>query len=137
MKFWRAATVALCATALVALAGCSGSADAQPDGRLRVSAAFYPFEFVAERVGGDQVRVNNLTPPGSEPHDLELTPRQVAALATDDLVVFQSGFQPAVDAAITQAEPERVVDTASFLSLRTVGIDGAGGTDAGGQSATR
>ncbi len=62
-----------------------------------MAVAFYPFQFVAERVGGDQVAVTNLTSPGSEPHDLELTPQQVASLSTDDLVIFQSGFQPAVD----------------------------------------
>ena len=38
----------------------------------------YPLQFVAERVGGDRVAVTNLTPPGAEPHDLELTPQDVA-----------------------------------------------------------
>jgi len=103
---------------------------------LRVEVAFYPFQFVAERVGGDAVEVANLTAPGSEPHDLELTPRQVAGLATADLVIYQSGFQPAVDTAIEQAQPARVVNTASFLTMLTAAPDGdqpanpgAGSTD--------
>ena len=33
---------------------------------------FYPLQFLAERVGGDRVRVTNLAKPGAEPHDLEL-----------------------------------------------------------------
>ena len=49
-------------------------ADDAPDGRS--SAAFYPLEFVAERVGGRRTcEVTNLTKPGAEPHDLELTPK--------------------------------------------------------------
>ncbi len=123
------------AASLLAAGGCAAApSSAQPDGRLRVSVAFYPFEFVAERVGGNQVAVSNLTQPGSEPHDLELTPRQVAALATDDLVVFQSGFQPGVDAAVVQAESKRTVDTASFLTLRTVGTDGVQDAEGRGQA---
>ena len=39
--------------------------------------AFYPLQFLSERVGGDAVTVTNLTKPGAEPHDLELNPRQV------------------------------------------------------------
>lgn len=85
---------------------------------LSVAVAFYPFEFVAQRVGGDLVKVENLTTPGAEPHDLELAPQQVELLSTADLVVFQAGFQPAVDDALKQANPKRTVDTASFLELR-------------------
>ena len=89
----RAGTAALLATAL---AGC-GTVSAQTapgrDGRLDVAAAFYPLQFVAERVGGDRVDVTNLTKPGAEPHDLELTPRQVGAgRATPTLVVYLSGL---------------------------------------------
>ncbi len=127
MKMWRTAVAAVAGGVLL-LAGCA-TTPAPSDGRLRVSAAFYPFAFVAERVGGDQVRVVDLTPPGAEPHDLELTPLEVAALATDDLVVFQSGFQPAVDTAIAQAEPRRSIDTASFLQLTPASADGAGDPD--------
>ncbi len=117
MKVWRSLVVA-CAMAL-AVSGCASGAPPASDGRLSVQVAFYPFQFVAERVGGDAVSVTSLTAPGTEPHDLELAPRQVAALATADLVVFQSGFQPAVDTAIAQASPARVVDTASFLTMLT------------------
>jgi len=46
--------------------------------------------------------VHNLTKPGAEPHDLELTPRDVAELADADLVVYLSGFQPAVDTAVAE-----------------------------------
>ncbi len=127
MKIWRKPLAALATTALLGLAGCAafsdtspaGNGQAGPDGAatLQVAVAFYPFQFVAERVGGDQVSVQNLTAPGAEPHDLELTPQQVASLSRADLVVFQSGFQPAVDAAVEQTAPQRRVDSATFLTL--------------------
>jgi zinc transport system substrate-binding protein len=129
MKIWKVLAVA-CAVAL-ALSGCASSAPSAADGRLSVQVAFYPFQFVAERVGGDAVRVTSLTAPGTEPHDLELAPRQVAALATADLVIFQSGFQPAVDTAVEQAQPGRVIDTASFLTMLTAAADGEEHTASG------
>lgn len=92
--------------AVLALAALSVSACAdtpRPDGevgRLEVAAAFYPYQFLAERVGGDQVEVTGLTKPGGEPHDLELTPQQVGGLGAADLVVYAAGFQPAVDDAV-------------------------------------
>ena len=95
--------VLLAAFVALVLAGCT-SADAGDDGRMPVSAAFYPLQFVAERVGGDHVRVTGLTKPGVEPHDLELTPRAVGSLASARAVVYLKGFQPAVDSAVqTQA----------------------------------
>lgn len=121
MKIWKG-LAAICSVALL-LTGCAAPATPAAAGKLSVEVAFYPFQFVAERVGGEAVSVTSLTAPGSEPHDLELTPRQVASLGTADLVVYQSGFQPAVDTAVGQAKPARVVDTASFLTMRTATAD--------------
>jgi len=136
MKILRGTLAAVSAAAMLGLAACSAYSDAPASGapassggtaRLAVAVAFYPFEFVAERVGGDQVAVTNLTAPGVEPHDLELTPQQVASLSSVDLVVYQSGFQPAVDTAVAQAKPRASVDTASFLPLLAASQDGAEG----------
>ena len=98
------------------LAACGG--DAQSDG-IRVVASFYPFAYVAEQVGGSHVDVDNLTSPGVEPHDLELKPKQVGAVQSADLVVYQRGFQSAVDDAVDQADlsGEGVLDIAAIVHL--------------------
>ena len=97
---------------LLAACGDGGQADG-----TRVVAAFYPFAYVAEQVGGDHVDVENLTSVGGEPHDLELKPRQVADVQTADLVVYQRGFQSAVDAAVDQAgrSDEDLLDVAEVV----------------------
>lgn len=86
--------------------------------RIEVTAGFYPYEFVAQRVGGDDVSVTNLTSPGGEPHDLELSPRQVAALQETDLVLYSRGFQPAVDEAVEQSVGDRALDVLTVVELR-------------------
>ena len=74
------------------------------DGRLRVEASFYPLQWMAQEIGGEHIEVASLTAPGAEPHDLELTPRQVAAVQDAGVVVYLSGFQPSVDDAVGEAQ---------------------------------
>lgn len=79
------------------LTGC-GDGDRSEGGQLRVAAGLAPLAEVAERVGGDRVEVENVTPAGAEPHDLELSPDQVADLDDAEVIlVLGRGFQPAVE----------------------------------------
>ncbi|MBM7078429.1 metal ABC transporter substrate-binding protein [Micromonospora humida] len=121
----RALTAA--ATALLVLTGgtaCSTEgAGADPD-RVDVVAAFYPLQFVAERVGGDAVTVTNLAKPGAEPHDLELNPRQVGQVSEAELVFYLKGFQPAVDEAVAQNAADRAFDVTTVAPLRDATADG-------------
>ena len=84
---------------------------------MQVTAAFYPLQYAAQRVAGDHADVVNLTQPGSEPHDLELTVRETAEITAADLVVHEAGFQPAVDAGVEQNATGEVIDVASALTL--------------------
>jgi zinc transport system substrate-binding protein len=102
--------VVLAGFVLVSAAAC-GSGAHGPDGgdRVQVVASFYPLEEAARQVGGDLVDVTDLTPPGLEPHDLEVTPDDVEAIASADVVVYLgSGFQPGVEDATADAEGELV-----------------------------
>jgi zinc transport system substrate-binding protein len=88
------------------LAGCGTGSSGGPNS---VVAAFYPLAYAAERIGGPSFDVQNLTPPGSEPHDLELTPQEVAAIQDAGVVLYLShGFQPAVSKAVEQARGQKV-----------------------------
>lgn len=98
------------------LAGCAGVAPpSDADERVKVVAGFYPLAYVAEQVGGNRVSVTSLAQPGAEPHDMELTPQQVAQIADADLVLYLKGFQPAVDAAVAQEAGDRAVDVAQGI----------------------
>ena len=97
-------------------AGCGGT-DATAGTGPRVVASFYPLEYVAARVAGDDADVVGLTTPGGEPHDLELTVRQTAEVAEADVLIHLRDFQPAVDEAVDQADAEHVVDAAEVADL--------------------
>lgn len=99
--------------AAMALPACAPSSSAERSGRgsvqsagggdrdgLQLVASFYPLQWVAQQVAGRGTLVTSLTKAGVEPHDLELSPREVAEVAESDLVIYLKGFQPAVDAAV-------------------------------------
>jgi zinc transport system substrate-binding protein len=89
----------LFAAALLA-AGCGGG-DQGTAAAEHVVAAFYPLAWAAGEIAGTEVEVTNLTPPGAEPHDLELSARDVERLREAELVLYAgSGFMPAVEDAV-------------------------------------
>ncbi|GAA3807740.1 metal ABC transporter substrate-binding protein [Cellulomonas soli] len=111
------------------LAACGSTTGASGDSgaELDVLASFYPLQMVVEQVGGEHVSVGSLTPPGAEPHDVELSPAQVAQLGSADLVVYLSGFQAAVDDAVDEAAPAATLDAADVVTLQ----EAAAGEDEG------
>ncbi|MGK5522890.1 metal ABC transporter substrate-binding protein [Micromonospora sp. URMC 107] len=121
-------TLAVATTALLALGGVAACSDDDTAGadpqRVDVVAAFYPLQFLAERIGGDAVKVSNLVKPGAEPHDLELNPGQVGQVAEAELVVLLKGFQPALDEAVEQNAKDRAFDVSTVQPLMDAAAGG-------------
>ncbi|WEV79365.1 metal ABC transporter substrate-binding protein [Janibacter cremeus] len=133
---------AVAASALLLTVAACGSTDTTggDEGTVSVTTSFYPLEYATERVGGEHVSVTNLTPAGAEPHDLELSPKQVLEASRADHLVYLEGFQPSVDEAATQAEDTAFdVSTAARLDISTSADDehedhdAEGGNGEGGQ----
>lgn len=127
---FRLARLTAAAVALVAaVAACAGPTGSTSDGRLRVVAGFYPLAWISQEVGGDHADVQNLTQPGGEPHDLELGISQTVAVQEAAVVVYESGFQPAVDDAVATLGSGDVVDAASVVQLQPAAQAGEGELD--------
>jgi zinc transport system substrate-binding protein len=91
----------LLALAALALAGCGGGDEDSSLEPRRVVAAFYPLAWATEQVTNPtSTDVVTLTPPGVEPHDVELSPGDVETIDRAELVVYLGGFQPALDDAV-------------------------------------
>jgi len=118
---------------VLAAAPLSACAVGSSGGESEVVASFYPLQYVAERVVGEHAEVTNLTEPGVEPHDLELSPQQVAEVSGASVLLYEKGLQPAVDDAVSNDEPDHVVDAASVVDLHHAdehaGVEGSEGED--------
>ncbi|MEU9061306.1 metal ABC transporter substrate-binding protein [Streptomyces sp. NPDC048430] len=133
-----AAVAGAVALGLTALSACSSSdaAEGGSEAKLDVVASFYPMQFLAERIGGSHVSVTSLTKPGVEPHDLELSPRQIGGLSEADYILYLKNVQPAVDDAVAQAGVKNTVDAAGLTTLENHGseVDGHDhGAEEGGE----
>jgi len=99
-------------------AAASGAAPTPaPSGALTVSTSFYPIQYLAQAIGGEHVAVTSVTPTNVEPHDFELSPKDVTALSASSLVLYVSGFQPSLDDALAQVSGPAVVDLAGSVDL--------------------
>ena len=124
----RRSTAAMATASLLVLAGCGGDegggdAGSEGDG-LSVVAGFYPLEWAASRIGGDRIEVSSLSAPGAEPHDLELTPQDVADVSDADLLVHLGGFQPAVDEAAESQAGDHAWDVSQAANLSLITEEG-------------
>ncbi len=122
---------ALLLTSITAAAcGDDDEATTAANGAATVAVAFYPLDDIAKNVGGDQVRIVSLVPPGEEAHEYEPNPQQFRELEEADVVFFLgSRFQPGVEKAVDSL-PESVtrIDLLEGLDLLPVG-DALSGTE--------
>ena len=119
-----AAALGLSLTACSALSpDSSSSADSRTAGgaagALPVAVSFYPIQYLTEAIGGDHVSVTSLTPADQEPHDYDLSGKEVTStLEGASLVAYVEGFQPSLDKAVTQVNGPTVVDLSSKVDLK-------------------
>lgn len=100
-------------------AACGGSRSG--NGGPTVVTGFYPLAEAVASVATQGIDVVNLTPPGVEPHDLELTTDEADRIEDADLVVLLGGgFQPALEEAAERR------DGPTLQILDELGIDGGG-----------
>lgn len=107
------------------LASCAGGTTTRGGERVTVAVAFYPIEEIVRRVGGDELAVQVLVEPGTDPHEFDLTPRQLAHLASADVVFYLGDdFQPSLEKAIRELPADvRTVDLLADLTLREIDGD--------------
>ena len=102
MRKWTQLVASLLAGLGLVASGCS---DAPQEDRLTVAASFYPLAFAAQRIAGAEAEVIDLTPPGTEAHDVELSLEDRTAVEEADVLLYLGdiGFQPQIEAAAADA----------------------------------
>lgn len=58
------------------------------DKRISVTVSFYPLYDFTKNIGGNKVKITNITPAGSEPHDFEPSARQLANAYQSKLFIY-------------------------------------------------
>lgn len=81
------------------LGGCSGKQQpASQQERLQVYTSIYPMYDFAKKIGGDTMDIVNIVPAGSEPHDWEPSPKDIASITKADVFIYNgTGMEPWVE----------------------------------------
>ena len=120
MRTVLAAAAVVCAATVTAACSSSRAGDGRD-----VVAGFYPLAWAAKEVARGTATVHDVTPPGAEPHDVELSAREVARLQRADVVLYVShGFQPAVEKAAGDAAGKRLDALAGLALASGTGDEG-------------
>lgn len=95
------------------LTGCSSTikANSSPteESKLKVAATIFPLADMARAIGGQEVEVVTLLPPGSSPHTFEPTPEQMKQLAQAKVFIkVGAGLDSFADKLAHSANPDLV-----------------------------
>jgi zinc transport system substrate-binding protein len=60
-----------------------------------VTTSFYPLYYFTSQIGGDKILVKNITPPGAEPHDYDISTKDLITIQQSKLLILQAqDFEP-------------------------------------------
>ncbi|MBB5021480.1 metal ABC transporter solute-binding protein, Zn/Mn family [Desulfurispira natronophila] len=108
--------------AILAIIGFAKCALAQ--GQLVVYTSTYPLYEFSQRIGGEQVEVRNILPPGADAHDYEPSTRQMMDIASADIFVYNGGgFELWIDKLLQALDGDHqlvIVNTTADLPLLEV-----------------
>lgn len=119
-KWWKLAVGSMLAAAFLT-AGCGTQSSGDTGSKkLKVMTTFYPMYEFSKQVAGDLADVSVLIPAGTEPHDWEPTPKDVAQISTANVFVYNgAGFESWVDDVLKSADAQKtkVVEASKGIEL--------------------
>jgi len=62
--------------------------------KVNVVASIYPLAYFAQEIGGERVHVVSITPSGAEPHDYDLTSRDIINIENSKLLLLNGLVEP-------------------------------------------
>lgn len=88
--------------------------------KLKIYTTIYPFQYFTERIGGEHISTENIVPPGSDAHSIEMTTKEMVNIAEGDAFIHSGtgleGFVDAVTDAIKK-EDIKIVNATENINL--------------------
>ncbi len=116
------ALILIIVVSLVLLLQNSTSSRSNTSDNLTVAATIFPLADIVQHVGGEQVEVIQLVPPGASPHSYEVTPQQVAQLQnTRALFIIDHGLDNWATTTAKGIKDLEVITVDKNIQLREFG----------------
>jgi zinc transport system substrate-binding protein len=123
-------TAALLGVAMMfSLASCSGGkARTAENNKLKVSVTFNAMKEFVEAVGKDKVEVSTIIPDGSEPHDFEPKPLDLAGISQASVFVYNGmGMESWVNKAVSSVGSKNLITVDASNGIEPIRSGESGG----------
>ena len=95
---------------------CNNNDNKNTSGKLQIYTSVYPIYDFTKKIGGEKIAVYNMTKAGAEPHDFEITSKDMANLSKADLFIYNGGGMEHWVDAVKEALNIKYVDSSSNIN---------------------
>ena len=100
---------------LLSILSCNNN-DNNISDKLQIYTSIYPIYDFTKKIGGEKVTVYNMTKAGAEPHDFEITSKDMANLSKADLFIYNGGGMEHWVDSVKNALNIKYVDSSSNIN---------------------
>ena len=96
---------------------CNNNDNKNISDKLQIYTSVYPIYDFTKKIGGEKIAVYNMTKAGAEPHDFEITSKDMANLSKADLFIYNGGgMEHWVDAVKDVLQNIKYIDASSNIN---------------------
>ena len=96
---------------------CNNNDNKNASGKLQIYTSVYPIYDFTKKIGGEKITVYNMTKAGAEPHDFEITSKDMANLSKADLFIYNGGgMEHWVDSVKDALQNIKYIDSSSNIN---------------------
>ena len=101
------------AFSMIVLSGCNSKVDTTGSSsvkKISVYTSFYAMYDFAKKIGGDKIDLTNLVPSGTEPHDWEPTPSNMANIEKANVLIYNgAGMENWMDKVLNSIKNKELI----------------------------
>ncbi len=101
---------------LLSIFACGDNDNKNTFGKLQIYTSIYPIYDFTKKIGGEKITVYNMTKAGAEPHDFEITSKDMANLSKADLFIYNGGGMEHWVDSVKNALNIKYVDSSSNIN---------------------
>ena len=101
---------------LLSILSCNNNDNKNTFGKLQIYTSIYPIYDFTKKIGGEKITVYNMTKAGAEPHDFEITSKDMANLSKADLFIYNGGGMEHWVDSVKNALNIKYVDSSSNIN---------------------
>jgi len=98
---------------IILISGCISDQSINEDKeykQLSIFTTIYPLEYFTKRIGGSVVSIENIVPPGSDAHSIDLSPSEMVKVAKGEAFIYSgTGLEGFAQSIIESLEGEQVM----------------------------